>query len=52
MSDSNCRSEPVSYAVVEEDYTSGLVVEVFDDSDKSTSAPFLSESSKTSMTRP
>ena len=34
MSDSNCCSEPVSYAVVEEDYTSGLVKEVFDDSDK------------------
>ena len=32
--DSNCRSEPVSYAAVEEDGTSGLVIEVFDDSDK------------------
>ena len=34
MSDSSCCSEPVSYAVVEEDCTSGLVKEVFDDSDK------------------
>ena len=34
MSDSNCCSEPVSYAAVEEDYTSGLVKNVFDDSDK------------------
>ena len=33
-SDSNCCSEPVSYAAVEEDSTSGLVIEVFDDSDK------------------
>ena len=32
--DSNCCSEPVSYAVVEEDCTCGLVIEVFDDSDK------------------
>ena len=31
MSDSNCCSEPVFYAAGEEDYTSGLVVEVFDD---------------------
>ena len=29
-----CCSEPVSYAAVEEDYTSGLIMEVFDDSDK------------------
>ena len=34
MSDCNCCSEPVSYAIVEEDYISGLVREVFDDSDK------------------
>ena len=34
MPDSSCCSEPVSYAVVEEDGTSGLVTEVFDDSDK------------------
>ena len=34
MSDSNCCSEPVSYAAVEDDCTSGLVIEVFDDSDK------------------
>ena len=27
----NCCSEPVSYAAVEEDGTSGLVIEVFDD---------------------
>ena len=27
-------TEPVSYAVVEEDCTSGLVIEVFDDSNK------------------
>ena len=33
-SDSNCCSEPVSYAAVEEDGTSGLVIEVFDDLDK------------------
>ena len=30
----NCCSEPVSYAAVEEDGTSGLVTEVFDDLDK------------------
>ena len=29
-SDSNCCSEPVSYAAVEEDCTSGLVIEVSD----------------------
>ena len=34
MSDSNCCSEPVSCAAVEEDGTNGLVIEVFDDSDK------------------
>ena len=34
MSDSNCCSEPVSYAAVKEDGTSGLVIEVFDDLDK------------------
>ena len=34
MSDSNFCSEPVSYAAVKEDYTSGLVIEVFDDSGK------------------
>ena len=34
MSDSNCCSEPVSYAAVEEDGTSGLIIEVFDDSDE------------------
>ena len=32
--DSNCCSEPVSYAAVEEDYISGLVIDVSDDSDK------------------
>ena len=31
---SNCCSEPVSYAAVEEDGTSGLVIEVFDNLDK------------------
>ena len=31
---SNCCSEPVSYAAIEEDYTRGLVIEVFDDLDK------------------
>ena len=31
MSDSSCCSEPISYAAVEEDGTSGLVIEVFDD---------------------
>ena len=30
----NCCSEPVSYAAVEEDCTSGLVIEVVDASDK------------------
>ena len=30
----NCCSEPVSYDAVEEDGTSGLVIEVFDDLDK------------------
>ena len=30
----NCCSEPISYAAVEEDGTSGLVIEVFDDLDK------------------
>ena len=34
LSDSNCCSEPVSYAVIEEDGTSGLVIAVFDDLDK------------------
>ena len=33
-SDSNCCSEPVSYATVEEDGTSGFVMEVFDGLDK------------------
>ena len=32
--DSNCCSEPVCYAAVEEDCTSGLVKRVFDDLDK------------------
>ena len=32
--DSNCSSEPVFYAAVEEDGTSDLVIEVFDDLDK------------------
>ena len=31
---SNFCSEPVFYAGVEEDYTSGFVIDVFDDSDK------------------
>ena len=34
LSDSNCSSEPISYAAVEEDSTCGLVIEVFDDLDK------------------
>ena len=34
LSDSNCCLEPVSYAAVEEDGTSGLVIEVFDDLDQ------------------
>ena len=34
LSDSSCRSEPVSYAAVQEDGTSGLVAEVFDDLSK------------------
>ena len=34
MPDSNCCSELVFYAAVEEDCTSGLVIEVFDDSEK------------------
>ena len=33
MLDSNCCSEPVSYAAVEEGCTSGLLIEVSDDSD-------------------
>ena len=32
--DSNCCSEPVSYAAVEEDGTSCLVIDIFDDLDK------------------
>ena len=31
--DSKHYSEPVSYAVVEEDRTSGLVIQIFDDTD-------------------
>ena len=34
MSDSNCCSEPVFYAALEKDGTSGLVTEVFDYLDK------------------
>ena len=34
LSDSNCCSGPVSYAAVEEDGTSGFVIDVFDDSGK------------------
>ena len=34
MYDSNCCSESVSYAAVEGDCTDGLVIKVFDDSDK------------------
>ena len=34
MSDSNYCSEPVSYAAVEEDCTSGPIIEIFDDSEK------------------
>ena len=41
LSDSNCCLEPVSSAAVEEDCTSGLVKEVFDDSDKSGADPDL-----------
>ena len=33
MSDSSCCSEPVAYAAVEGDGNSGLLIEVFDDSD-------------------
>ena len=33
LSDSNCCSEPVFYAAVEDDCPGGLVIEVFDDSD-------------------
>ena len=32
--DSNCCSEPVSYAAIEEDCNGGLVIELFDDLDK------------------
>ena len=32
--DSNCCSEPVSYATVEEDCTGGLFIEVLDDLDE------------------
>ena len=34
LSDSNCCSEPVSYAAAEEDCTGGLIGEVFGDSDR------------------
>ena len=34
LSDFTCCLEPVFYAAVEEDCTSGLVIEVFDDSDE------------------
>ena len=34
LSDSSCCSEPVFYAAVEENGTSGLVIEVFNDLDK------------------
>ena len=34
MSDSYCNSEPVYFAAVEEDCAGGLVIEMFDDSDK------------------
>ena len=34
LPDSDCFSEPVSYAAVEKDYTSGLVIENLNDSDK------------------
>ena len=37
----NCCSEPVSYAAVEEDGTRGLVIEIFDDSDKVGAGVFL-----------
>ena len=39
--DSNCCSEPVSYAAIEEDGTSGLVIEVFDDLDKACAVVLL-----------
>ena len=32
--DSNCCLEPVSYVAVEDDGTTGVVIEVFDDLDK------------------
>ena len=34
MPDSDCGSEPVSYVTIKVDYTSGLVVEVFNDLDQ------------------
>ena len=34
MSDCNCCLEPVFYAAIEEDFNGGLIIEVFDDSDK------------------
>ena len=34
MSDTKFCSEPVSYAAVEEECASGIVIEVYDDSDK------------------
>ena len=34
MSDSSCCSELLSYAAVEEDCTGGLIIEVFDDSNR------------------
>ena len=50
--DSNCCSEPVSYAAVEEDCTSGLVIEVFDDSDKVGAKVFLHRCPQSCMQNP
>ena len=50
--DSNCCLEPVSYAAVEEDCTSGLVIEVFDDSKKVCADELLHGCPQSSMLNP
>ena len=50
--DSTCCSEPVLYAAVEEDCTSGLVIEVFDDSDTVGADVVLHGCQKSCMPKP
>ena len=53
MSDSNRCLEPVSYAVVEEDCAGGLIIEVFDDSDRvSTDVVLLHDCPQNCMPNP